>query len=136
MKTLISILVFLYLLIPTLVYSEDIAVETMTTECFFTNEPTVWNEGYYYKDHKCFLDQKIHEEYLELKDSIDTLFDNKEFKEDRDILVLYERLYNKCIIKKIKPGTDDEVATLLKKSCRNDAMNPSLWSKLMFEIFG
>ena len=28
---------------------------------------------------------------------------NKEFKEDRDILVLYERLYNKCIIKKIKP---------------------------------
>ena len=35
----------------------------MTNKCFFSDEPTIWNEGYYYKDNKCFLDQKIHEEY-------------------------------------------------------------------------
>ena len=54
------------------VMPEVLEVDTMTTECFFTDEPTVWSEGYFYKDDKCFLDQKTHEEYLEVKESMET----------------------------------------------------------------
>ena len=58
------------------------------------------------------------------------IWENNKLVRKKSEIVLYEKIYNKCILENLKGQSDKEVIKIIKDACKNKASDPSVFDKL------